>query len=209
LAITSRRRRRARLWREIVRVARADLDAVAEEIAALEAAVELDEGRARDAYYAAVGLHRDASGALQLAGTVDDLRAAARLSARARYEIAAARAVLTGAESPPMTPACFFDPGHGPSQRAVVFAPEGGQMRQLPACRACADEVDAGRAPALRRVIVNGHPAPYWRSPAHAGYYGSGSSSLDGLLALPVAGAVAGGVAESLLDAVIDMVNPI
>jgi hypothetical protein len=37
-------------------------------------------------------------------------------------------------------------------------------------------------------VIVGGRPQPYYRSPAHVGYYGRGGDDLDGLLVLDVAG---------------------
>ena len=207
VALTHRQRQRARLWDEIVRVARSDLDAVREEIASLEHDVELDRGPARDAYYTAVGLHRDADSKLIVARSLDDLRAIARLSGRARAEMAAARAWLRGEEPVSATSLCFFDPAHGPAHHLAVFAPDGGRMQQLPACDACAEEVDAGRAPPMRRVIVDGYPQPYWRSPAHAGYYGSGSNSLDDLLDGIGTGVGLGlleGVGGGLLDALID-----
>jgi hypothetical protein len=210
IAFTRNQRQRARLRDEIVRLARADLDAVSEDIAALEAEIDTAHGPARDAYYAAVALHRDAESKLRVAVTLDDLRAAARLSGRARVQIAAARAWLVGDEPSPVTSLCFFDPAHGPAPRLAAFAPEGGAMRQLPACDACAEEVDAGRAPPMRRVMVNGYPQPYWRSPAHAGYYGYRSGSLGDLLSiasgtgaeLELFDDVACGVLGALIDAV-------
>jgi hypothetical protein len=147
-----------------VRVARADLDAVAEEIRELERAVEHERGGARDAYYEAVRLHADAHRALVVAKSVEHVRAAARDSARARYEIALARAVLPGAEPPASDELCFFDPAHG-------------------------------------------DPVPYWRSRAHAGYYGRGSGSLDDLLTSPLGLALEAG-SLGVLDALIDTVNP-
>jgi hypothetical protein len=59
-------------------------------------------------------------------------------------------------------------------------------MESVVACGACAEEVDAGRAPPARKVIVDGRPQPYYRSPAHVGYYGRGGDDLDALLVLDV-----------------------
>ena len=212
VAVTRRQRQRAQLWGEMVRVARSDLDAVQEEIASLEADIDLDQGAARDAYYTAVALHRDADGKLIVANSLDDLRAVARLSGRARIEMAAARGWLRGKEPESEPALCFFDPAHGPAHRSAVFAPDGGKMQQLPACDACAEEVDAGRAPPMRKVMVDGYPQPYWRSPAHAGYYGKGSNSLDDLLDDFVFGTGMGGtglfgVGFGVLDTLIELLD--
>jgi hypothetical protein len=190
LAITPRQRQRKHLWRELHRVAADDLRAVADEIAALEA-------REDDAYYEAVALHRDAEEKLATAQTLADLREVAALASRARGALAGAVDV----------PACFFDPAHGPSARQVVFAPDGGEMRQVPACDACAEEVDAGRAPDLRRVIVGGRPQPYWRSPVHSGYFGYGADTLDGLMAV-LATETAFDASIGLLDLLGDLLDP-
>jgi hypothetical protein len=151
---------------EVRRIAEDDLRAVADALAELEGA------REDDAYYAAVALHQHAEERLAVAKTLADLRAVAALAARARGTLAG------DAEAAP----CFFDPAHGPSARAVLFAPDGGALRQVRACGACAEEVDAGRAPALRRAIVNGRPQPYWRSAVHGGYFGHRGHTLDDLL---------------------------
>lgn len=139
-----------------------DLLVVAEQIAAREA-----EGG--DRYYEAVGLHQRGEERLATANTLDELRAVARLASEARRAL-----VGGGAEQP-----CFFDPRHGPSARDALFAPEGGALRPVPACEACAEELEAGRLPPLRRVLVDGHPQPYWRSPAHVGYAGRGGGFED------------------------------
>jgi len=171
-------------------VAREDLRLVAEAIAALEA----DGG---DRYYEAVGLHQRAEERLATAKALEELRAVARLASEARRALAGG-----GAEEP-----CFFDPRHGPSARDALFAPEGGALRPVPACEACAEELDAGRVPPLRRVLVDGRPQTYWRSPAHAGYAGRGGG-LDDLLEAWASGGVgpqaAGIVGVGLLDIVLD-----
>jgi hypothetical protein len=176
---------------EIRRVAGEDLALAGEQIAARE--VEAD-----DRYYAAVGLHQRAEERLATAKTLEDLRAVARLASEARRTLAGG-----GAEQP-----CFFDPRHGPSARDALFAPEGGALRQVPACEACAEELDAGRVPPLRRVLVDGRPQPYWRSPAHVGYAGRGGGGLDELVEAWVTGSpgaqVAGVVGVGLLEIVLD-----
>ena len=68
------------------------------------------------------------------------------------------------------------------SARDVGFAPSGGAMERVPACAACATEVDAGRAPARRSVKVDGHSVPYWRDPAHVGYFGRTGETVDDLV---------------------------
>jgi hypothetical protein len=103
-------------------------------------------------------------------------------------------------------PPCFFDPVHGPSARTVVFAPDGGEMRQVSACDACAEEVDAGRAPALRRTIVDGRPQPYWRSPVHAGYFGRRGDTLDDLVVVAATPSFGGSI--GLFDWLDDLLDP-
>jgi hypothetical protein len=146
-----------------------------------------------DRYYEAVGLHQRAEERLATANTLEDLRSIARLASDAR------RALAGGGREQP----CFFDPRHGPSARDALFAPEGAALRPVPACEACADELDAGRVPPLRRVLVDGRPQPYWRSPAHVGYAGRGGGSLDELVEAWAAGSpgaqVAGMVGIGLL----------
>jgi hypothetical protein len=191
--VTERRARKA-LWKEIRRIAEADLALVAEEIRELESEAE------GDAYYRAVGLHARAESQLATAGTLAELRDVARLAAEARHQLACARA---GEELLPR-PACLFDPAHGPSARAVVFAPSGGALENVPACSACAEEVDAGRAPPSRKVMVAGRPQPYYRSPAHAGYYGRGGETIDDLVVLDVANLALGAAGIGSFDLAAD-----
>jgi hypothetical protein len=186
LAVTRRQRQRKTLWREILRIAEDDLRAVTDALA------ELEGSREDDAYYQAVALHRSAEEQLAVAKTLAD---------PAHGPSGRARGVLAGdQEAPP----CFFDPAHGPSGRAVVFAPDGGAMQQVRACGACAEEVDAGRAPALRRVIVDGRPQPYWRSSVHGGYFGHRGDTIEDLVAISAGG---GGDALGLFDWLDDLLD--
>jgi hypothetical protein len=188
LAVTRRQRQRKTLWREIRRIAENDLRAVADALA------ELERSREDDAYYQAVALHQRAEEQLAVAQTLADLRAVAGLAARARGALAGDQ------ESPP----CFFDPAHGPSARAVLFAPDGGAMQQVRACGACAEEVDAGRAPPLRRVIVGGRPQPYWRSSVHGGYFGHRGNTIEDLAVMT---ASVGGDGLGLFDWLEDLLE--
>jgi hypothetical protein len=174
------------MWREVVRIARNDLEHVANAIVELEPAVESDAGEARDAYYRAVGLHARAETELRAARVLADVRGVAARANDARYAIHCARAWLAGREPDPEMGPCFFDPAHGPATRSVVFAPDGGAMQSLRGCAACAEEFDAGRVPPGRRVIVDGRSQPYWRSPAHCGYYGRGGETIDDLVEIAV-----------------------
>ena len=178
------------LRKEIRRIAGADLALVAEELRALEGEAE------GDAYYRGVALHARAESRLLTADTLVALREVARLAADARHQLACARAGTDLVQRA----GCLFDPAHGPSAREVLFAPSGGALERVPACEACAEEVDAGRAPPSRKVIVDGRPQPYYRSPAHAGYYGGGGDTFDDLLVLEVASLSLGAAGIALLD---------
>jgi hypothetical protein len=189
---------------EIRRVAQDDLAHVAMELADLEHTAE-----DQDAYYHAVGLHHRAEELLPSIQSVEDARAVAKYAADARRAIAAVR---RGIAIDDHAAPCFFDPRHGPSARDGLFAPEGGALRPVPACEACAEELDAGRLPPIRRVLVNGHPQPYWRSPAHVGYAGrGGNTTIDDLIeawatnsAIPVTGAAGLGLMDLVLDSLTD-----
>jgi hypothetical protein len=130
--------------------------------------------------------HAQAEEQLVVAESIADARQVARLASSARCEIACAQARLDAREPPQISAPCFFDPAHGPAEWEVLFAPDGGSVQRVQACSACAEEVDAARAPPNRKVIVDGRPQPYGRSPGHAGYFGSRGTTLDDLLPLPL-----------------------
>jgi len=161
------RKDRQRLWEEILGVANEDLRELEAELA------EREDANEDDAYYQAFALWVEARTRLVGASDLEHVRGVCDLAARAR-------AVLAGVLEE--TPCCFFDPVHGPSARPVLFAPDGGSMKRVLACSACAQALDQGRMPALRKAPVNGFPTPYWRCPAHAGYYGRDAATLDALL---------------------------
>jgi hypothetical protein len=71
-----------------------------------------------------------------------------------------------------------------------------------------AREVDAGRAPDLRRTIVDGRPQPYWRSPVHAGYFGRRGDTLDDLILVAVTPSFGSSGSIGLFDWLDDLLDP-
>src|SRR5690349_19866450 len=150
--VSNRKDAQKQLWREIREVATADLAALDEEIAAL--------GAVCDEYYLAGGFHAQAEERLAAARTLTDIRAVADLAADARHELDCGKA----GEAVPRRARCFFDPAHGRAARAAEFAPSGGRMERVAACEACGAAVDAGHAPASRKVERDGRRFAYWRA---------------------------------------------
>ena len=84
--------------------------------------------------------------------------------------------IAYGEPIPEVRPPCFFDPAHGPSTTDVMYSPDGGVARKVPACAADAQRIQQGRSPWIRTVDVNGAQLPYWQAgPDYApwvqGYY--------------------------------------
>lgn len=93
-----------------------------------------------------------------------------------RHAIACVKAREAGEAVPEMRPPCFFDPAHGPSTTDVMWSPEGGVPRNVPACAADAARIQQGRSPWIRTVAMGGHQVPYWEAgndyaPWVRGYY--------------------------------------
>jgi hypothetical protein len=128
-----------------------------------------------------------ASRAIDEARRVTDFQAATEAIEEGMYAVASARARLEGREPPERRVPCFFDPRHGPSVRDVIWAPPGGQPREVPACAADAIRIEEGEEPAAREVTVDGQRRPYWDAPGYygpwaGGYYGANTGFLSGLL---------------------------
>lgn len=93
-----------------------------------------------------------------------------------RQSVACVRARVAGEPLPEMRPPCFFDPSHGPSTTDVMWSPDGGVPRKVPACAADASRLAQGRTPWIRTVAVGANQVPYWQAgPDYApwvqGYY--------------------------------------
>jgi hypothetical protein len=177
-----RRRRRARRDREALTtgkaVAQEDMLALADDIRALDLDVELPgvDREAKDRYGRAVDAYQRADRAYDTARRPQDLAAVSSALEEGRYEMASAKARLEGRDPPERRPPCFFDPRHGPSERNVLWAPPGGEPREVPACAADALRLEEGRDPEQREVDVGGQRTPYWGvpglTPYASGFYG-------------------------------------
>src|SRR3954462_15628965 len=105
-----------------------------------------------------------------------------------RYAMTAAKERLAGRQPPERPPPGFFDPRHGPSTRAVEWAPPGGAPRAVPACEADAQRVERGDDPSVREVVMGGQRMPYWSAgpmyaPFAGGLFGGfGGGLLPGLM---------------------------
>lgn len=104
-----------------------------------------------------------------------------------RFALATLAARRTGTPLPERRVPCFFDPRHGPSAIDVLWAPQGGIPRTVPACAADADLLAAGQEPMARQVQTAHGPQPYWNAgsayaPWAGGYFGGAGGILGGLL---------------------------
>jgi len=177
-----RRRRRARREREALvagkAVAQEDMLALADDIRALDLDVEMPDvdSDAKEHYGRSVDAYERADRAYDTARRPQDLAAVASALEEGRYEMASAKAVLEGREPPERRPPCFFDPRHGPSDRNVLWAPPGGEPREVPACAADALRIEQGGDPEQREVLVGGRTVPYYGVPGlmpyASGFYG-------------------------------------
>jgi hypothetical protein len=188
LVVRKRRRRQRREQMDELREnVRDDLVALGDDIRALDIDVELDstDPKVKSDYAAAVDAYDRADRMLATAETPGDMAPIASALEEGRYNLAAAKARQAGEPVPERRPPCFFNPRHGPSTRDVEWSPAGGAPRMVPACEADAIEVEEGRDPESRHVLVGGRPTPYWAAgpqyaPMMGGYFGDGL--LPGLL---------------------------
>lgn len=100
----------------------------------------------------------------------------------ARWELAAAEAVLEGREVPPRPEddhpkPCFFDPTHGAGVEVAELQTPAGTKRVL-VCRADAEKLRRGERPEPRTIDVAGRSVPAPQAPRSAG--GGGLDWLEG-----------------------------
>jgi hypothetical protein len=157
------------------------VDALAAHITDLGSDLRLGGDRASQAqpYYddavLAYGEVRDAMPAARTAPALDSL---GRTLERGLRSAVSARAVLDGRPLPPpeetalLEGLCAFDPKHG---RAVgerpVVTPSGNEA-QVPVCAACAEGLEQGQLPDVRRVNQRGRAVPYWQGAGSFGFGG-------------------------------------
>lgn len=204
LLLVSRRRRARReqdeRMEELRRFARDDLVALGDDVRAIDVDVDMpgaDPAAKRDL---ALALERydQAERGFDAARRPEDFEPVTRALEEGRWAAASARARIEGREPPERRPPCFFDPRHGPSTRDVLWAPDGGEPRPVPACEADALRVEEGRDPAAREVVVGGRSMPYWNAPGYyggwaGGYFGGVGGAFGGFLPGLLFGELLGG----------------
>ncbi|MDO5066150.1 MAG: hypothetical protein Q4D96_02570 [Propionibacteriaceae bacterium] len=179
---------------EMTEAARASLDAditrFGDELRELDLDVvgyELDS-TAQEKYTEALDAYENAKQAMNMARLASDATAVAHILEEGRYAMACVRAGARGEPMPERRPPCFFDPSHGPSTRNVMWTPDGGTAREVPACALDAARVTSGANPHIRMVQQGHHAVPYWQDQGHAayarGYYEPhlGSHAVDGMV---------------------------
>jgi hypothetical protein len=195
---TSRRRRRRAEQAELEDLrtaARDDLVALGDDVRDVDLDVEQPtaDPRSREELGRGLAAYEDAERLLRQARRPEDIAEITRTIDDGRQAMAASRALLDGREPPPRRPPCFFDPRHGPSVADAVWAPPGGEPREVPVCAADAARLADGEEPATREVVAGGQAVPYYQAPAYfgpwaGGFFGGGSMLLPGLLAGTVLG---------------------
>ena len=109
-----------------------------------------------------------------------------------RHAVMCVRARAAGDPVPQLRPPCFFDPSHGPSVRDVMWTPDGGAARAVPACAADASRIEQGQAPWIRAVALNGNQVPYWQDEDYSmwakGYFHQFRDSTAGGIAMGALG---------------------
>ncbi|MXG89881.1 hypothetical protein [Nocardioides flavescens] len=129
-------------------LAREDVTRLGEELDAADP--PLDDPTVAAHVQAALDAYADASrrvdGLSVGLSTDDELRALGEVTEFARWQLACARAALTGATPPARRVPCFVDAAHGVSVADVSWAPPGGTLRPVPVCRACFDRITGGAA---------------------------------------------------------------
>ena len=158
-----------------------------DEIRALDLDIQMPDipPEARADYETAVNAYDRANRAYETARRPEDLQPVGEALEEGRWAMMSARARLENREPPERSAPCFFDPRHGPSDREVEWAPDGGELRMVPACEADAQRVERGDDPEAREMMVGGQRMPYWAAgPAYAPFMGGffGAGLLPGLM---------------------------
>ncbi len=171
------------------------VDALAAHITDLGSDLRLGGDRAVEAqphYDEAVlayGEVRDAMPSASATPTIDTL---GRTLERGLRAAVSARAILDGRPVPPpeetalLEGLCAFDPKHGRAVREMPVVTPTGNEAEVPVCATCAEGLEQGEMPDVRRVSQRGMAIPYWQG---AGAFGFGGPSL-----FPMFGGFLGGM---------------
>jgi type II secretory pathway pseudopilin PulG len=145
---------------------------------------DLDEATRQD-YQRALDSYDDAKRSVDAITSPDEIRHVTEILEDGRYAVACVEARASAQPLPQRRSPCFFNPQHGPSVRDVSWTPDRGSSRQVPACAADAERVEAGAEPDSRTVMQGSRRVPYWQAgpayaPFAAGYFG-GFGLMEGL----------------------------
>jgi hypothetical protein len=136
------------------------------------------------------------SSASDEADKAQDLPALEALADRlddARWQMAAAKALMEGKPVPPQPAdrpaACFFDPKHGAGVvQATVHTPAGDKV--VGVCESCAEKLRRGEQPQPGTIVVGGRPVP---APSAPRSYGGGGMGLLNVFSILLGSGVGGG----------------
>ncbi len=181
------RQRRQRELKEAKLAAQDDLIALSAGVTDHDADVAIRSNpEAAEEQAAALSAYERGTAALDAARRPRDMGAVSRAIAEGQYHLACAEALAAGQPRPDRRPSCFFDPRHGMSVSDVHWTPaEGGPGRSVPACPACARQVERGIEPDMRKVEADGGPVNYVNAgfaPAYWGGFGFGPGLFTGFL---------------------------
>jgi uncharacterized membrane protein YgcG len=181
------RARRRRELGEAKAAAQDDLIALGTALAGRRADVSVRGGpEAAREQAAALSAYERGTAALDAARRVSDMGTVSRAIAEGQYRLACAAAAAAGAPRPVRRPPCFFDPRHGMSVTDGYWTPAaGGPGRAVPACAACARQLEQGIEPGMRQVQADGAAVSYVNAglaPAYWGGFGFGPALFTGFL---------------------------
>jgi uncharacterized membrane protein YgcG len=168
------RRRRAQELQEAKAAAQDDLIALGTQVTGDNAGASArDNPEAAEEQAAALSAYERGTAALDSARRVRDMGAVSRAIAEGQYRLACAEALAAGQPKPGRRASCFFDPRHGMSVSDVDWAPaDGGPPRSVPACSACAHQMERGIEPDMRTVQAGGSRVSYVNAGFAPGYWG-------------------------------------
>jgi hypothetical protein len=171
------------------------IDALAAHITDLGSDLRLGGDRVTEAqpyYDEAVLAYGEVRDAVPTAQTAPALHTLGQTLERGLRAAVSARAVLDGRPIPPpeetalLEGLCAFDPKHGRAVREMPVVTPAGNEAQVPVCSTCAEGLEHGQVPDVRRVYQHGAAVPYWQG---AGAFGFGGPSL-----FPMFGGFLGGM---------------
>ncbi|WP_246064652.1 hypothetical protein [Nonomuraea longispora] len=177
-----------------------DVTKLGEEITALDTDVTLsgESGQHIDEWQTALDAYEKAKTQLAAVERADQVREVTETLEDGRYALAVVKAKVNNDPVPERRAPCFFNPQHGPSARDVRWAPPGGTVRDVPACKMDAEAVERGFDPQMREVMVDGQRRPYYDAgpayqPYASGYYGGFGDIMTGMFIGTMMGSMLGG----------------